>query len=104
MRITCVGGGPAGLYFCLLMKLRDPQHDVMVLERNATGATQGWGVGLERGVLEVRRSKARGAGEAAAGASVHWAQQAVHIGGERAVEGGSSIYGVRGQGLVVILA
>ena len=34
MRIVCVGGGPAGLYFAILTKLADPDHEVTVLERN----------------------------------------------------------------------
>ncbi len=44
MRITCVGGGPAGLYFAVLAKLADPAHEVTVLERNPAGVTYGWGV------------------------------------------------------------
>ena len=30
MRIVCIGGGPAGLYFGLLMKKRRPEHAVTV--------------------------------------------------------------------------
>ena len=44
MRIVCIGGGPAGLYFALLMKKRWPAHEITVLERNAPGDTFGWGV------------------------------------------------------------
>ena len=44
MRITCVGGGPAGLYFAVLAKLADPAHEITVLERNPAGVTWGWGV------------------------------------------------------------
>ncbi len=44
MRILCVGGGPAGLYFAVLAKLADPRHEVTVLERNPAGVTWGWGV------------------------------------------------------------
>ncbi len=44
MRIACIGGGPAGLYFALLMKKADPAHDVTVFERNRPDDTFGWGV------------------------------------------------------------
>lgn len=44
MRVICVGGGPAGLYFAVLSKLADPAHEVTVLERNPAGVTYGWGV------------------------------------------------------------
>ncbi|OLP61705.1 salicylyl-CoA 5-hydroxylase [Xaviernesmea oryzae] len=44
MRIVCIGGGPAGLYFGLLMKKLHPTHDVTVVERNRPYDTFGWGV------------------------------------------------------------
>ena len=44
MDITVVGGGPAGLFFSLLMKRRDPAHHIAVLERNGPDDTFGWGV------------------------------------------------------------
>lgn len=44
MKITCVGGGPTGTFFAILAKLRDPRHEVTVVERNVPGATHGWGV------------------------------------------------------------
>jgi anthraniloyl-CoA monooxygenase len=44
MKINIIGGGPAGLYFALLMKKQDPAREVVVLERNAPDDTFGWGV------------------------------------------------------------
>ena len=44
MRIVCIGGGPAGLYFALLMKKSHPEHHVTVVERNRPYDTFGWGV------------------------------------------------------------
>ncbi len=44
MRIGIIGGGPAGLYFALLVKRRDARHQVRVVEQNAPGATYGWGL------------------------------------------------------------
>jgi anthraniloyl-CoA monooxygenase len=44
MRIVCIGGGPAGLYFALLMKKLHPQHHIRVVERNRPYDTFGWGV------------------------------------------------------------
>ena len=44
MRIVCIGGGPAGLYFALLMKRRHPGHQITVVERNRPYDTFGWGI------------------------------------------------------------
>lgn len=44
MKIISVGGGPAGLYFAILMKKAEPAHDITVIERNAPDQTFGWGV------------------------------------------------------------
>jgi anthraniloyl-CoA monooxygenase len=44
MRIRILGGGPAGLYFAILMKKADPRHEVTLYERNAPDDTFGWGV------------------------------------------------------------
>jgi anthraniloyl-CoA monooxygenase len=44
MKVAVLGGGPAGLYFALLMKKANPEHQVTVLERNPPDATFGWGV------------------------------------------------------------
>ena len=45
-RVLCIGGGPAGLYFALLMKAREPSLEITVIERNRPFDTFGWGVVL----------------------------------------------------------
>ena len=44
MRIVCIGGGPAGLFFALLMKQQDVGNEVTVYERNKLDDTFGFGV------------------------------------------------------------
>ena len=44
MKIVCLGGGPAGLYFSILAKKANPTWDITVVERNPPDATFGWGV------------------------------------------------------------
>ena len=55
MRIVCIGGGPAGLYFGLLMKKLHPTHDVEVVERNRPYDTFGWGVVFSDATMEAMK-------------------------------------------------
>ena len=44
MRICIIGGGPAGLYFAILMKRFDPAHAITLFERDGPDDTFGWGI------------------------------------------------------------
>jgi len=44
MKINIIGGGPAGMYFAILMKRADPAHAITIYERNGPDDTFGWGV------------------------------------------------------------
>jgi anthraniloyl-CoA monooxygenase len=44
MKINVIGGGPAGLYFAILMKKADPSDQIRIYERNGPDDTFGWGV------------------------------------------------------------
>ena len=53
MRIAILGGGPAGLYFAILMKQAWPGHDITVHERNRADDTFGFGVVFSDQTLET---------------------------------------------------
>lgn len=55
MRITCIGGGAAGLYFALLMKRQHPAHEISVVERNRAFDTFGWGVVFSDATMQAMR-------------------------------------------------
>src|SRR6059058_4276127 len=44
MKINIIGGGPAGMYFAILMKKADAASDITIYERNGPDDTFGWGV------------------------------------------------------------
>jgi 2-polyprenyl-6-methoxyphenol hydroxylase-like FAD-dependent oxidoreductase len=51
VKVACVGAGPAGLYLAVLLKLRDPAHDVTVYERRQPSSATGWGVTIGRPLM-----------------------------------------------------
>ncbi|MCI4428430.1 MAG: FAD-dependent oxidoreductase, partial [Burkholderiales bacterium] len=81
MRITCIGGGPAGLYFALLMKQRNPANQVTLIERNAASDTFGWGVVLSDQMLgALRRADPKTASQIFESFN-HWDDIEVHFQG-----------------------
>ena len=81
MKITCVGGGPTGLYFALLSKLRSPRSEITVIERNAPGATHGWGVTWGDELLDDLYTCDPVSARRLRGASLLWGKQEVRIDG-----------------------
>ncbi len=103
MRIVCLGGGPAGLYFAITMKLRNPLHDIVVIERNRADDTFGWGVVLSDETLE---NLSRNDPESAAAIRSHfayWDDIAVHYRGTRTVSSGHGFCGIGRKTLLLLL-
>lgn len=103
MRVLCIGGGPAGLYFGLLMKLRDPGNDVVVVERNRPYDTFGWGVVFSDATLDnLRQADPESAREIDA-AFNHWDDIEIHFGGRTMRSGGHGFIGIGRKRLLNIL-
>ncbi len=103
MRISCLGGGPAGLYFALLTKKRQPTHEVTVYERNRADATFGWGVVFSDQTLGALREADPPTAAAIDDAFNHWDDVAVHYRGQRIVSGGHGFCGIGRMRLLQIL-
>lgn len=105
MKIACVGAGPAGLYFSILMKLRDAGHDITVFERGKSGSSAGWGVTFRPDLLAEFYAGDPVSARAIEDAAIHWHDQVAHFKGERLVEAGSGpTYNITRQRLLDILA
>ncbi len=80
--MACVGGGPTGLYLAILTKLRDPVHDIVVLERNPAGVTYGWGVVIWDDMLENLRANDPPTADAIGAEGFRWVGQHVLVDGQ----------------------
>ncbi|MEQ3643334.1 MAG: bifunctional salicylyl-CoA 5-hydroxylase/oxidoreductase [Paracoccus sp. (in: a-proteobacteria)] len=103
MKILCLGGGPAGLYFAISMKLRDPSHDVTVLERNGAGDTFGWGVVLSDNALSRLQKNDPSSAQAIRDHFIYWDDIAVIRDGHRQVSGGHGFAGIGRRQLLILL-
>ena len=103
MRAACVGAGPAGLYFSILMKLADPAHEVTVYERNPADSTYGLGVTFRDDLLADLRAGDRESADAIESAATSWTGQVVSVAGVSSLTDGGA-YGIGRQRLLDILA
>jgi len=103
VRIVSIGGGPAGLYFALLMKKADPGHDVTVVERNRADDTFGFGVVFSDATLDTFIEADRPTGEAITRAFAHWDDIDIHYQGQVLTSTGHGFSGMSRQALLDIL-
>ena len=103
MRILCIGGGPAGLYFALLMKLQNPQHVIRVVERNRPFDTFGWGVVFSDQTLGNLRLADPVTASQISDAFNHWDDIDVHFSGRTVRSGGHGFCGIGRKRLLNIL-
>ncbi|MEU5343972.1 MULTISPECIES: FAD-dependent monooxygenase [unclassified Streptomyces] len=104
MKIACVGGGPAGLYFSILMKLQDPDHDITVHERNPAGSTYGWGVTYWGSLLDKLHEGDPESARAVRENSVRWSDGVAHVGDRTTTHHGDEGFGIGRRQLLDLLA
>ena len=103
MKIACLGGGPAGLYSAISIKLRDPAHDVTVFERNRLDDTFGWGVVFSNETFDNIATNDPASAQAIREHFAYWDDIAVHYRGQRIVSTGHGFSGIARKTLLLLL-
>ncbi len=94
MRIVCLGGGPAGLYFSILAKKTNPSWGITVIERNRADNTFGWGVVFSDKTIDGFKAADAESHAAITQAFRHWDDIDVHFKGRKITSGGHGFCGI----------
>ncbi|MES2901061.1 MAG: bifunctional salicylyl-CoA 5-hydroxylase/oxidoreductase [Pseudomonadota bacterium] len=103
MKIVCIGGGPAGLYFALLMKKQDRAHEIVVIERNRPYDTFGWGVVFSDQTLGNLVNADEETAREILQSFNHWDDIDIFFKGEKITSGGHGFCGIGRKRLLNIL-
>jgi len=103
MKIACIGGGPASLYFALLAKKENPDWDIQVYERNPVDVTWGFGVVFSDDTMEGFRDADEQTYKAITDSFVHWDDIDIFVQGEKHVSTGHGFAGMQRLKLLQIM-
>jgi anthraniloyl-CoA monooxygenase len=103
MRIVCIGGGPAGLYFSLLMKKAQPITEITIVERNRPDETYGWGVVFSDQTLGNLARADAPTYQAILDSFNHWDDIDIHFKGHTITSSGHGFCGIPRKRLLHIL-
>ncbi len=103
MKVHVVGGGPAGLYYSILMKKAWPNTEITVFERNRPDDTFGFGVVFSDQTLDTFESYDRESYRAIIGHFAYWDDIEIHFQGTKHRIGGNGFCGCSRSTLLKIL-
>lgn len=103
MKAICLGGGPAGLYFGISTKLRNPDAEVTVLERNKPDDTFGWGVVLSDETLSNLEANDPVSAAEIRKHFAYWDDMALIYKGQKTISSGHGFCGIGRKKLLMIL-
>ena len=104
MKILAIGGGPAGLYFAILMKKANPAHEITVVERHEVADTFGFGVVFSDATMDNLAAADRQSYDDIRGAFYHWEDIDILYRSERLRSTGHGFAGMSRPRLLEILA
>lgn len=103
MKIVCLGGGPAGLYFSILAKKANPSWELTVVERNRADSTFGWGVVFSDKTMGGFKEADTETHAAITQAFRHWDNIDVFFKDQKITSGGHGFCGISRMKLLQIL-
>ena len=103
MKTAIIGGGPAGLYFAILLKKLRPESDITVYERNRADETFGFGVVFSDATLDNFEKYDLPSYRRIVREFAYWDDIAIHFRGTEHRIGGNGFCGCSRRTLLLIL-
>ena len=103
MKIACIGGGPASLYFSLLAKKTNPEWDITVYEQNPDNVTWGFGVVFSDETMDNFKDADFETYKAITDSFVHWDDIEIFFKGHKITSRGHGYAGMQRLKLLQIL-
>jgi len=103
VKVHCLGGGPAGLYFAILLKKAFPESEIRVIERNRSDDTFGWGVVFSDETLETFETADPETYAEITSRFRYWRDIETFVGGERVISSGHGFAALERKELLLIL-
>ena len=103
MKVVCAGAGPSALYLAILLKKRDPSHDVQIFERHQPEDSFGFGVVFSDATMDNLANADPATIDRLKASFHHWDNIDVHYRSEILTSTGHGFSGIARASLLRIL-